>query len=71
MHPLTHLPLEKMAAILADDNFKCILLKDDRILIQISPKFVPRSSIDNRPALVQMMVCRQPGDKPLSEPMMA
>ena len=45
-----------MAAILADDNFKCILLNEnDRITIRISVKFVPRSPIDNRPALVQVM----------------
>ena len=40
-----------MADILADDNFKCILLNaNDRILIQISLKFVPRGQIDNMPA---------------------
>ena len=50
---LTHLPLDKMAAILADDNFKCIFLNEnDRIRIPISLKFVPRSPIDNKPALV-------------------
>ena len=50
----THLPLDKMAAILADDNFKCIFFNEnDRILIQISLKYVPRSSIDNKPSLVQ------------------
>ena len=33
---LTHLPLDKMAAILADDIFKCIFLnKNVRISIQI------------------------------------
>ena len=36
-----------MAAILADDNFKCIFLnKNDRILIWISLKFVLQSPID-------------------------
>ena len=55
-----------MAAILVDDIFKCIFLNEnDRILIQISLKFVPRSPIDNKPALVQIR------DKPLPEPMMA
>ena len=68
---LTHLPLEKMAAILADDNFKCILLNEnDRIPIQISLKFVPRSQIDNKPALVQVMAWRRRGDKPLPEQML-
>ena len=50
---LIHLPLEKMAAILADDMFKCILLNEKvRILIKISPKFVPMGLIDNNQALV-------------------
>ena len=45
-----------MAAILADDIFKCIFLNEnDIILIQISLKFVPRSPIDNKPALVQVL----------------
>ena len=65
---LTHLPLDKMATILADDNFGYIFLNEnDRILIQISFKFVPRSSIDNKPALVQVMAWCQTGDKPLPE----
>ena len=50
---LKSLPLDKMAAILADSNFKCIFLNEnDRILIQISLKFFIRSPIDNKPALV-------------------
>ena len=50
---LAHLPLDKMTAILADDIFKCIFLNEnDWIPIQISLKFVPRSPIDNKPALV-------------------
>ena len=48
---LTHLPLDKMAAILADNIFKCIILNEnDRIRIWISLKFVPASPIDNNPA---------------------
>ena len=44
---LTHLFLDKMAAILADDIFKCIFLNEnDRIQIQISLIFVPRCPID-------------------------
>ena len=59
-----------MAAILADDNFKCTFLNEnDRILFQISLKIVPWSPIDNKPALVQGMAWRQTGDKPLPEPM--
>ena len=65
------LPLAEMAAILVDDNFKCIFLNEnDVILIQISLKFVPRSPVDNKPALVQVMAWRQTGDKPLPELMM-
>ena len=41
-----------MAAILADDNFKCIFFL-------ISLKFVPRSPIDNKPALIQVMAWRE------------
>ena len=45
-----------MAAILADNIFKCIFLNEnDRIPIQTSLKFVPRSPIDNKPALVQVI----------------
>ena len=61
-----------MDTILASDKFKCIFLNEnDRILILISLKFVPRSSIDNKPALVQVMAWHQTGNKPLPEPMLA
>ena len=60
-----------MAAILADNNFKCIFLNEnDRLAIQISLKFVPRSPVDNKPALFQEMAWCQTNDKPLSEPML-
>ena len=39
--------------------------------IKISVKFVPKGSISNIPALVQIMAWRRLGDKPLSEPMLA
>ena len=46
-------PPDKRATILADDIFKCIFVNgNDRIPIEISLKFVPRSPIDNKPALV-------------------
>ena len=38
---------------------------------RISLKFVPKVRINNIPALVQIMAWCRPGDKPLSEPMMA
>ena len=67
---LTHLPLDKMAAISAD-IFKCIFSNgNDRIQIQISLKLVPKSPIDNKPALVQVMAWHGTGDKPFPEPMM-
>ena len=53
-----------------DDIFKCIFLNENiEILIMISLKFVPKSPINNIPALVQIMAWCRPGDKPLSEPM--
>ena len=68
---LTHLPLDKMAASLADDIFKCIFLNEnDRIPIQIPLQFVPGTWFDNTPALVQVIAWRRTGDKPLPEPMM-
>ena len=68
---LTHWGQDEIDAILAN-KFKYIFLNENgRIPIWISLKFVvPRSSIDNKPALVQIMAWRRPGDKPLSEPMM-
>ena len=60
-----------MAAILADDIFKCIFLnKNDRIQIQIALKFFPRGPVDSKSALVQVMAWRRKGDKPFPEPMM-
>ena len=41
------------------------------ISIEVSLKFVPRGPISSIPALVQIMAWRRPGDKPLSEPVMA
>ena len=70
LHALTHLPLDKMAAFLAADIFKCIFLNENcGIPSQISLKYVP-SPIDNRPALFQVMAWCQTGNKPLPEPMM-
>ena len=55
----------------ADDMFKCIFLNENVwIAIEISLKFVPKGSINNNPALLQIMVWRRPGDKPLCETMM-
>ena len=56
----------------ADDTFKRNFLNENvRISIKISLKFVPKGPINNNPALLQIMVWRWSGDKPLSEPMVA
>ena len=56
---------------LADDTFNSIFVNENvRILITFSLKFVPNGSINNIPALVQIMAWCRWGDKPLSEPMM-
>ena len=55
----------------ADDIFKRIFFNENVwISIKISLKFVSNGPINNIPVLVQMMVWRRSGDKPLSEPMM-
>ena len=55
----------------ADDIFKWIFLNENVWFpIKISLKFVLKGLINNILALVQIMAWRQPGDKPLSEPMM-
>ena len=60
-----------MAAILADDIFKCIFLNENvRISIKISLKFVPKGPIGNKSALVQVMAWRWTGNKSLPAPML-
>ena len=55
-----------------DDIFICIFVNENfQIWNIISLKFVLKGLINNIPALVQKMAWRRPGDKPLSEPMMA
>ena len=54
-----------------DDIFKWIFRNENVwILLKISLKFAPKGWINNIPALVQLMACHRPGDKPISEPMM-
>ena len=53
------------------DIFKWIFLNENVCFtIKISLKFVPKSPVNNIPALVQMMAWCRPGDKPLSGPVM-
>ena len=55
-----------------DDIFKWIFVNENAwILVKISLKFVSRGPINTISALVQIMAWRRPGDKPLSEPMIA
>ena len=68
---LSDLSLDKMAAILADDIFKCVSVNEKYfILIEISLKFVPKGPINNNPALVLVVAWRRIGDKLLSEPIL-
>ena len=55
--------------LFTDDIFKYIFVKGKFCaLIKISPKFVPKGPIDNKPAWVKIMAWRWIGDEPLSEP---
>ena len=46
-------PPEQNGLHFADDIFKCIFVNENAcILIEISLNFVPKGSIDNKPALV-------------------
>ena len=46
-----------MTAVSADGIFNCIFLnKNDRIPIQISLTYFTRGPIDNKPALIQVIV---------------
>ena len=56
----------------ADHILKCILLNENVwISIKFALKFIHNGQINNIPALAPIMAWRRPGDKPLSEPMMA
>ena len=59
-----------MVDILPDGIFKCIFFYEI-IPIQLSLKFVLKSPVDDKPALVMVIAWHRPGDKPLPEPMMA
>ena len=52
-------------------TFSNVLNENINISIKISLKFVPNDPINNIAASVQIMAWRRPGDKPLSEPIMA
>ena len=51
---------------------QCIFLNENvKIWIEISLKFISRGQINNIPSFGQIMAWHQPGDNPLSKPMMA
>ena len=54
-----------------DDIFKCIAANENVwLLIEISLKFVPKTVIDNNPALIEIIARHRIDGKPLSEPML-
>ena len=65
---LTHLPLDKMAAISQTEILSTFSLKKR---FQTSLRFVPKGSIGNKAALVEVMAWHQTGDKPLPKSMLA
>ena len=66
------LRLRQLGSHFTYGTFECIFLNENVwIPIQISLKFIPKGTINNMPALVKIMAWRRPGDKPLSEPVMA
>ena len=67
---LTHWGRGEIDTILQTTSSNIFSLNENIwISIKISMKFIPRGSINNFPALVQIMAWCRPGDKPLSEPM--
>ena len=66
-----HLRLTHWGRHFVEDAFKRIFSNENvRISIKISLKFIPKSPVNNIPALVQIRASRQTGDRPLSKPMM-
>ena len=68
---LTHWGRNKMAAVSQRTLSNAFSwMKNVRISIKVSLKFVPKGPINNIPSLVQIMAWRRPGDKPLSDQML-
>ena len=64
-------PPEQNGRHFTDGLFKWIFMNEKFcILNQISPKFPPKGSIDNKSILVQIIAWCQTGDKPLPEPIL-
>ena len=67
---LTHLPLDKMAAISQRYLKQTFMNEKFCISIQISLKFVSKSQMHIKTTLIHVMAWRLIGDKPLPEPML-
>ena len=66
--PLTHLPSDKMAAIFADNIFKCMFwMKKIKFRLKFYWNLFTRVQYDI-PALVEIMSWRRIGENPLPEP---
>ena len=69
---LKHTEAKKKCCHFADGILKFIFFnKNIWMSIKTSLKFFPKGPVNNIPALFQIMAWRRPGDKPLSEIMMA
>ena len=69
---LTHWDRDKMADISQTIFFKRIYFKENIwISVKISLKFIPKDPNNKIPAFFQIMAWCRPGDKPLSEAMLA
>ena len=70
MHQFNTLRPRQNVRYFAENTFKRIFLNENVVIsIIISLKFIPKGPISYILALLQIMVWRRPGDKPLSEPM--
>ena len=70
-HTINSSPPGEDVRHLANVIFRRIFLNENvRISMQISLKCVPKGPVDNKSALVHVMVWRRTGDKPLPEAMM-
>ena len=65
-HKLTHLPLDKIAAISQMTASNAFSWMESFVF---RSKVTPNGLIDNKSALVQVMAWRRAGDKPLPEPL--
>ena len=70
MHQFNTLRPRQNVRYFAENTFKRIFLNENVVIsIKISLKFIPKGPISYILTLLQIMVWRRPGDKPLSEPM--